>query len=117
MRRKRFLKNRKGYIIPATKREDAEGVDFWVKLPGETRVIPVQVTQRGVAHFRRHHSPHGPKIGDFMSVSEERLREKRRLCRQNNIAFVLVRDFEGCVPDRSIAWGDVKALRHAIAQL
>lgn len=31
------LKRRKRYVIPATPKEDAGGIDFWVKPPKSTR--------------------------------------------------------------------------------
>ena len=44
------LKFRNGYVIPTTIREDSGGVDFWVKLPRQIELVPVQVTQHS---FRR----------------------------------------------------------------
>ena len=109
------LKKRKGYIIPATAREDASGIDFWVKAPGETELLPAQVTQRGVRMFRKYREPSDETLESFLLAAEERLREKRERCKRNNILFVLVRDFEGMLTNTTIAWGDVKALRFALA--
>ena len=50
---KKNLKENKGYVIPSTKREDASGIDFWIKLPKETELIPIQVTQRGTRLYRK----------------------------------------------------------------
>lgn len=44
--RHHLLKKRKRYIIPATAREDASGIDFWIKPAKSTVRIPIQITQR-----------------------------------------------------------------------
>ena len=116
-RRRKDLKYRCGYIIPATRREDSSGIDFWVKMPKDERLLPVQVTQRGIKHYRKYHQYNSTKYKEFVSQSQERVRKKQRWCRAYGIAFVLVRDFDGNSTNTKIAWGDIKALRYAIAHL
>ena len=116
-RRSGRLKKRKGYVIPATKREDADAIDLWVKPPGETELVPVQLTQRGTALYQKYQRPSEFQLVDFTVISERRVRGKQKMCRQNGIAFVLVRDFDGSRLSTCIAWGDIKALRHGLAQL
>ena len=111
------LKKRKRYVIPSTSAEDASLIDFWVKLAGDTRLIPVQITQRGTAIFRRLSEPSLRQMEEFTHASEQRLRRRREACAKCRIAFVLVRDHLGERPSRSIAWGDKKALEHGIAAL
>lgn len=113
----RNLKPARGYVIPATQKEDSEGVDFWVKMPRDLRIIPVQITQRGVRHFRKHHKPSHGSLLAFNAQSEKRLKEKRLHCKRSGIAFLLVRDYDGALPSRSVAWGDIKALRYALKRL
>lgn len=113
-RGKRLKKNRH-YVIPSTKAEDASAIDFWVKLAGEERLIPVQITQRGVAIFRARNQPSPQQLAEFSRISEERLRRRRRICAVSGIVFVLVRDYTGQRPSRSVAWGDKKALVHGLA--
>ena len=43
----KYLKRKKGYVFLSSAREEASGIDFWVKMPGEHKILPVQVTQRG----------------------------------------------------------------------
>ncbi len=114
------LKFRSGYVIPATRREDSGGIDAWVKMPRDTRLVPIQITQRGLRLFRKHQKPHGltpEKLEEFQRRSDSRLRTKRAFCRVNKIAFVLVRDFDGRVTNTTLAWGDIKALRYAISRV
>lgn len=110
------LKKRKRYVIPATAEEDAAGIDFWVKPKKATRLIPVQITQRGIAHFKRRSCPSVDQLSDFARQSRERISLKRRCCRRARIAFVLVRDHDGGSLPTSVAWGDAKALNYAIAR-
>jgi hypothetical protein len=114
---RRNLKFKRGFIIPATSREDANGIDVWVKMPKDERIFPVQVTQRGVRMYRKYRRPSGEKLDDFIVRSERRIRAKQRRCYKHGIAFALVRDFEGKTTNPQIAWGDIKALRYAIAHL
>ena len=111
------LKYTIGFIVPSTGKEDAGGIDFWVKMPRDDRLLPVQVTQRGVRLYKIFQSPTLPKLEDFISLSNERIRKKQQRCKRHGIAFVLVRDFAGSETNRTIAWGDWKALRYAIAHL
>jgi hypothetical protein len=115
--RRRNFKFKRGYIITATSREDAEGIDVWVKMPKDDRLLPVQVTQRGVRMYRKYRRPDGDKLETFIVKSERRVKAKQRRCFKHGIAFVLVRDFEGKTTNPQIAWGDIKALRYAIAHL
>lgn len=126
--RRRSLKLRRGYIIPATTKEDAGGIDCWVKMPNDQRILPVQVTQRGIRLYRKFQ-----KSIDDQSAEEERVQEeqlhtfirrsnhriitKQRRCFKHGIAFALVRDFDGRTTNSTIAWGDLKALKYAIAHL
>ena len=79
--------------------------------------IRTQITQRGVRMFRKFHHPEREKVDDFMQKSEKRIKAKRAMCKRNGIAFVLVRDTDAAHTNHSIAWGDIKALRYAIANL
>jgi len=115
--RRSDLKPTRGYVIPATEKEDSGGVDLWVKMPRDVRLLPVQVTQRGIRLFRKHRKHTSERLEDFMKHSEERIRKKQRRCRTHGIAFVLVRDYDGRTTNKTLAWGDVKALRYAIAHL
>lgn len=114
--RENFKKSR-GYLIPATDKEDADGIDFWVKMPKDMRIFPVQVTQRGIRMFKKHHKPSEGELHSFVRESEKRIKAKRSWCKKSRIGFVLVRDFDGGVTSRTLAWGDVKALRYALARL
>lgn len=109
------LKKRKRYVIPATKEEDAAGIDFYVKPRHGTRLIPVQITQRGMAHFKRRSMPTADQLAEFVRQSTARINLKQRCCKHARIAFVLVRDYEGRAMRTSVAWGDVKALEYGIA--
>lgn len=117
-RRRKNLKKRCGYIIPATRREDSGGIDFWVKMPKESVLVPVQITQRGVRLFRKYErNLTDAKLVEYIKTADMRLHAKRMMCRENDIAFVLVRDYDGTANIRAVAWGDKKALLHAIVVL
>ncbi len=108
------LKKKKGYIIPSTRKEDEEGIDFWVKMPGKTKLWPVQVTQRGIKLFKKYHRYTDESLAEFCRKSEIRLKRKRQEAKRSKVVFVLVSDFSGKTTNKKIAWGDIKALRHAI---
>lgn len=116
-RRRSNFKKKKGYVIPATKREDAGGIDFLVKPPGADCVVPVQITQRGSRFYQKYHSAAPHHLDDFHAAAIIRLRTKRRRCRKDGVAFVLVRDHDGNRTNPAVAWGDIKALRHAVHYL
>ena len=116
-RRRKNLKFKRGFVIPATKREDATGIDFWIKMPKDERLFPVQVTQRGVRMFRKFRRPSGERLDEFIDRSQNRIEQKRKRCKKHGIAFVLVRDYDGQHTNPQLAWGDIKALRYAIAHL
>lgn len=111
------LKFRNGYVIPTTKREDSGGVDFWVKLPRQIELVPVQVTQRGTKLHRKYHRSDDSVHNHAEERANARLRQKRELCRKHRIAFVLVRDYDGERLHTSVAWGDKKALLNGVRQL
>ncbi|MDB4992416.1 MAG: hypothetical protein JWL75_661 [Parcubacteria group bacterium] len=114
VRRRRNLKKKKGYVVPATNREDSSGIDFWVKMPGSMVLIPVQITQRGVKLFRKHDHPTPVRLEEFIQQSERRIDRKRRACIRHKIAFILVRDHDGQHTNKTLAWSDIHALRYAI---
>lgn len=116
-RKRKNLKFRRGYVIPATGREDSGGVDFWVKMPRDSRLFPIQVTQRGVRMYREFHKPSSEQLAEFVKKAKNRVEAKRRLCKKHGVAFVLVRDYTGHETSHSVAWGDIKALKYAIAHL
>ena len=116
-RRKR-LKKKKGYVVPSTWREDASGIDFWIKMPRSLILYPAQVTQRGIKMFKERYKDDGKlSLAEFTKRSNDRIAFKRTMCQDNGIAFVLVRDFVGRMTNKTIAWGDIKALRYAIAHV
>lgn len=115
--RRKNLKYRRGYVIPATRFEDAGGIDFWIKMPRDERLFPVQVTQRGTRILRRYWRRPMSEFAAVEAKAEERMRAKRALCRRHGIAFVLVADYAGFRTNRRLAWGDIKALRHGIAHM
>lgn len=115
--RRKNLKFTKGYVIPATTREDSGGIDLWVKMPRDERIFPIQVTQRGVQMYRKYHRYSDEDLSQFIEKSDARVRTKQRRCQSHGIAFVLVRDFDGVITNPTIAWGDIKSLRYAIAHL
>ncbi len=98
-------------------REDAEGIDFWVKVPRDDRLFPVQVTQLGVRLFRKHHSPNRRLLHEFIKHRERRVKDKRERSKKHGIAFVLVRDFDGLNTYPKLADSDIKALRYAISHM
>jgi len=108
------LKQNRGYVIPATKHEDSTGTDFWIKPRGWSIMVPVQVTQRGIALYKKWHPPSREKLEDFIKVSDKRIRQKRQRCARHKILFVLVRDYDGKRTNPTLAWGDIKALRYAL---
>lgn len=111
------FKFKNGYIIPATAREDSTGIDFWVKMPRDERLFPVQVTQRGIKIFKKFRRSSPEKLTEFIASSQVRVEAKRERCKRHGIAFVLVRDYSGEYTNPQLAWGDIKALRYAIAHL
>jgi hypothetical protein len=111
------LKLRRGYVIPSTKREDAQGIDFWVKLPNKTNLIPIQITQRGTRLYKKYRQTSSTDIRVAAERAEERLRRKRERCREQGTAFVLIRDYDGHRLDTNVAWGDKKALFNAVQEL
>jgi hypothetical protein len=111
------LKWARGYIIHATTQEDSSGIDFWVKMPRDSSLIPIQITQRGVRLFKHFQSPSSGTLSEFLRRSQKRIRQKQIRCALDNIAFVLVRDYHASRSNTNIAWGDVKALRYGVSQL
>ena len=89
---------------------------MWIKMPCVFVIVPIQITQRGVKHHRKHSKTHDT-LAAFIRSSENRIAAKRKWCKENGIAFVLVRDYEGKRSNKTLAWGDIKALRYAIARL
>jgi len=116
-RRRRNLKYKRGYVIPATQAEDSGGIDFWVKMPRDSRLFPVQITQRGVRLYLRLSKPTAQMRAVFEERSLKRVEKKRRICYRNGIAFVLVRDTNEKNTCVRTAQSDVAALRYAIATL
>ena len=114
--RRTKLKKKRGYIIPATKREDATGIDFRIKPRGESCTVHVQITQRGVRLYRRHHALSPEKVACLVKVAEKRIREKRLICKRDNVLFVLLRDYNGKNTNTTIARSDINALRFALAR-
>lgn len=110
----KHLKKKKGYVIPSTRKEDEDGIDLWVKMPGKTKLWPVQVTQRGIKLFKKYHRYSDESLAEFCRKSEIRIRRKRREAKISKIVFILVSDFSGKVTNKKIAWGDIKSLRQAI---
>jgi hypothetical protein len=86
-------------------------------MPKDMRIFPVQITQRGIRQFKKHHKPSAGELRSFVAASEARIRAKRKWCRKSRIGFVLVRDFDGGITNRTLAWGDIKALRFALMRL
>jgi hypothetical protein len=117
VRRRDRLKKNRGYVIPATKAEDSSLIDFWVKLPGDTKLIPVQITQRGTAIFRTRNNPSPPRFQEFELYSRNRLRRKRTACAHSRVAFVMVQDHLGERTNPQLAWKDKKALFFGLVAL
>ena len=111
--KRKNLKFRAGVIIVSTKREDSDGIDFWIKPPYRHALIPVQVTQRGIKHFKKHNTS-SKALRDFIKESNKRIMAKQKLSEKSGVGFVLVRDYSSPYPSRSISWGDIKALNHGI---
>jgi hypothetical protein len=114
---RRNLKFKKGYMIPATKMEDSGGVDLWIKMPKDDRILPVQITQRGVRMYKMFRQRTGVDLQKFVELSKIRIRDKQQRCFNHGIAFVLVRDFVGNMTNPTLAWGDIKSLKYGIAHL
>lgn len=112
-----YLKFRMGFVLPATTSEDAEGIDFLVKMPRDDIIYPVQITQRGVTLVQKYHVLSKWQLDEWHARAHERIEKKRRMCKRSGIAFVLVRDFAGTRTNPCIAWGDIKALRYGIARV
>lgn len=118
----RRIKRRYGYVVPASDREDASGVDFFVKMPREDDIYEVQVTQRGdhLSHiFCRYEGVADPvelqRVRDVLSrAGELHLEVKREICYKHNVALVMVQDYPGERSNPTLAWRDVKALRYGI---
>jgi hypothetical protein len=115
--RRKNLKYKQGYIIPATRHEDSGGIDAWVKMPKDNCLLAIQITQRGIRMYKKYHERSYPNFIEFVIQSEKRIQIKRHRCYRHKIAFVLVRDFKGIKTNPQIAWGDIKALRYAVKQL
>jgi hypothetical protein len=127
------LKHKYGYVIPSSAREDADGIDVWVKMPRDHRIIPVQVAQRGTSLFRKYHKRaihHAEEVEMVVAQAEfatqvvafdlkrqRAINEKRQLCWISGIAFVLVQDYDKTVTHRRLAWGDIKALRYGVEHI
>lgn len=117
-RRHDRLKFNRSYVIPSTKQEDANLIDFWIKPAWSFAFIPVQVTQRGTAIIRQRNPLIAEeRFRDFSEESERRVRRKRRVCKRCRIAFAMIRDYTGLKPSKSVAWGDRKALQKALQAL
>ena len=114
--RRSNLKYRLRYIIPSTEREDSNGIDFWIKMSKSHDLIPIQVTQRGIRLLKKHGKVTEDKLPLFEETSNERLRSKQERCKNDGVAFVLVRDFDGKKTNPTLAWGDVKALLYAVRE-
>ncbi len=112
-----YLKYGKGYVIASTKQEDASGIDFFVKMPKDDRMFPVQITQRGTWIHKNFQGSPAEKAEKFVQKSELRIRQKRWRCKESGIAFVLIRDFVGTRTNPQVAWGDIKALRYGIERI
>ena len=111
------LKYAYGYIIPATGKEDGDGIDCWVKMPKDFRLIPVQLTQRGVRQFRDRQNPTAEQLEEFVKKSNKSVSAKYNFCKVSGIAFVLLRDYEGGKTDPLLARSDVSALRYGVMRL
>ncbi len=109
-----YLKYRVGYVIISTQQEDSSGVDFFVKMPRDRSLYPIQITQRGIEIYEKYRRQR-PK--DFSARSDLRIKKKRLQCKRNGVAFILVRDFTGDRTNPHIAWSDIEALRHGIQSL
>lgn len=107
------LKKKYGYVIPANAHDEAGGIDFWVKLPKQNDLIPVQVTQRGTYLFKKYRKECA-QLEAFEVRAMQRLKLKRTWCKAASIAFVLIRDYDSEKLSTVVAWGDKKALMHGI---
>ena len=111
--RRRNLKFNCGYVIPATTKEDSTGTDFWIKMPRDKRLFPVQVTQRGVKIHRQRKVLGVDALSVLIQTSDKRVREKKNRCYRHGIAFVLVSDYNEKHTTPKIAKSDIRALRFA----
>ena len=103
--------------MPATQREDSNGIDCYVKMPKDARILPVQVTQRGVRYYRYINKPSPEKLQDFVALSEKRIALKRQQCYLNGIVFVLLRDSFGTDSSLTLTYSDVRSLYHGVRNL
>ncbi len=78
---------RRGYVIPATRREDSGGIDFWVKMPRDSQIFPVQVTQRGVRMYRKFHKPSAAQLEEFCARATDRIEKSANFVK--NTALLL----------------------------
>lgn len=108
-----FLKYNQNYIIPAPRKEDSGGVDFFIKFRKSWKLHPVQITQLGVKHYKRHRNGNGT-LAAFLAQSLKRLKNKRICCKHASIAFIVVCDTFGTYTTPQIAKSDVQALRRTI---
>jgi hypothetical protein len=110
------LQLRRGYVVPSTNREDGTGIDFWVKVPNNPKLYPVQITQRGIRIFRLLGNPTPEELENFCEKSHQRIEAKRAICESNGVVFVLVRDYLGADTNFATARRDFKALYYCIDQ-
>jgi len=103
-------------VILATTQEDAGGIDFWVKMPGDMRLFPIQISQLGTSFFRTHKTPSRETLNDFIKAAEIRIAKKRARCRRDGVAFLLVRDFSGERTTEALALSDVRALWRSLVK-
>ncbi len=115
--RRKNLKFNYGYVIPATTKEDATGTDFWVKMPRDDRLFPVQLTQRGVKIHRQKKDFSPDALASLIKIADKRVREKKNRCYRHGIAFVLVSDYNQRHTKPKIAQSDIRALRFALFHL
>jgi hypothetical protein len=110
------LNLRRGYVVPSTGREDASGIDLWVKVPNDRTLYPIQITQRGIRIFRLLQNPSQEELITFSAKSNQRIVAKRAICERDGIVFVLVRDYLGFETNFTTARRDFKALFYCIRQ-
>lgn len=116
-RRRKNLKFNYGYVIPATEKEDATGTDFWIKMPRDERLFPVQITQRGIKIHREKKILSTEALLNLIKTAELRVREKKSRCYKHGIAFVLVSDWSERHTTPILAHSDIRALRFALFHL
>lgn len=110
VKRRVYLKFRRGYVIPSTRKEDSAGIDLWIKLPNQQKLYPVQLTQRGIRIFRLFSKPSKDSLAIFVEKSNQRIRDKAVRCQRDSIVFVLLRDYLGAHTNLTIAQRDLKSL-------